>query len=121
MDKTYIGKSAAVQGSNFTPTGPASEPDQIKLMAMSMAIDAMRGHLLPNIILAAERIERYLRGFSGESDELLLDSEVHKEKNDLLTRANAFIGPSEVVEFSERNFTAALTLIGDMASYLRGE
>lgn len=98
-----------------------SESDQIKLTAMSMAIDAMRGHLLPNIILAAERIERYLKGFSGESDELLLDSEAHKEKDDLLTRANAFISPMSAVEFSERNFTAALALIGDMASYLRGE
>lgn len=89
-----------------------SEPDQIKLTAMSMAIDRCRHAVGADLFVLASSIEGFLRG------DIVLSKTIPVK---LLTRANAFIGTVEVVEFSERNFTAALTLIGDMASYLRGE
>lgn len=95
--------------------GRTSEPDQIKLTAMSMAIDRCRHAPSADLFVLAASIESFLRG------DVVLSEQISWRKEVMLTRANAFIGPAEVVEFSERNFTAALTLIGDMASYLRGE
>lgn len=90
---------------------PTVTPDDIKGMAMQLAIDRCRNSPADLFILASS-IESFLRG------DVVLSKEIPM---DLLMRATAYISPMSAVEFSERNFTAALTLIGDMASYLRGE
>lgn len=85
-------------------------PDQIKMMAMQMAIDRCRGSISADLFVLASSIESFLRGGVVPPKQIPVD---------LLMRAEAFIGPAQATEFSERNFTAALTLIGDMASYLK--